>query len=43
MYTDPSVVAEVILRNRKSLVTDATGNFIFRGQDTLLVKGSALR
>ncbi len=38
MYTDPSVVAEVILRNRKSLVTDASGAFIFRGQDTLLIE-----
>ena len=38
MYSDPSVVAEVILRNRKSLVTDASGSFIFRGQDTLLVE-----
>ena len=33
-FTDPSVVAEVVLRNRKSLVTDAQGNFLFRGQDT---------
>ncbi|HXG81312.1 MAG TPA: DEAD/DEAH box helicase [Sphingomicrobium sp.] len=31
---NPAVVAEVILRNRKSEVTDAEGNFIFRGQDT---------
>ncbi len=38
MYSDPSVVAEVILRNRKSLVTDAGGEFIFRGQDTHLVE-----
>ena len=38
MYTDPSVVAEVILRNRKSLVTDASGAFIFRGQDTHLIE-----
>ena len=38
MYSDPSVVAEVILRNRKSLVTDASGNFIFRGQDTHLIE-----
>ena len=34
IYTDPSVVAEVVLRNRKSQVTDASGNFLFRGQDT---------
>ena len=38
MYADPSVVAEVVLRNRKSQVTDASGNFIFRGQDTNLVE-----
>ena len=38
MYTDPSVVAEIILRNRKSLVTDAAGKFIFRGQDTHLIE-----
>lgn len=34
MFTDPSVVAELVLRNRKSQVTDARGNFLFRGQDT---------
>ena len=34
MFTDPSVVAELVLRNRKSQVTDAQGNFLFRGQDT---------
>ncbi|MXZ90808.1 MAG: DEAD/DEAH box helicase [Chloroflexi bacterium] len=33
-FTDPSVVAEIVLRNRKSLVTDAQGDFLFRGQDT---------
>ena len=38
MHSDPSVVAEVVLRNRKSLVTDASGNFLFRGQDTNLVE-----
>ena len=38
MYADPSVVAEVVLRNRKSQVTDASGNFLFRGQDTNLVE-----
>ena len=38
MFTDPSVVAEVILRNRKSLVTDSNGKFLFRGQDTHLVE-----
>ena len=36
-FTDPSVVAEVVLRNRKSQVTDASGNFLFRGQKTHLV------
>ena len=38
IYSDPSVVAEIILRNRKSLVTDSSGKFIFRGQDTRLVE-----
>ena len=38
IFTDPSVVAEIVLRNRKSLVTDAYGNFLFRGQDTNLVR-----
>ncbi len=38
MFTDPSVVAEIVLRNRKSLATDANGNFLFRGQDTNLVE-----
>ena len=38
MFGDSSVVAEVVLRNRKSLVTDAAGNFLFRGQDTNLVE-----
>ena len=38
VFTDPSVVADVVLRNRKSLVTDANGKFIFRGQDTRLVE-----
>lgn len=38
MFGDPSVVAEVVLRNRKSQVTDAAGNFLFRGQDTNLVE-----
>lgn len=38
MWNDPSVVAEVVLRNRKSLVTDASGSFIFRGQETNLVE-----
>ena len=34
LFSNPSVVAEVVLRNRKSQVTDAEGNFLFRGQDT---------
>lgn len=38
MHADPSVVAEVVLRNRKSHVTDAAGNYVFRGQDTKLVE-----
>ena len=38
MYADPSVVGEVVLRNRKSQVTDAAGQFLFRGQDTKLVR-----
>ena len=38
MYTDPSVVSEVILRNRKNLATDSSGSFIFKGQDTHLVE-----
>ena len=38
MFTNPSVVAEVVLRNRKSLATDVDGNFLFRGQDTRRVK-----
>ena len=38
MFTAPSVVAEMVLRNRKSLVTDAQGRFIFRGQDTQRVE-----
>ena len=37
-FTDPSVVAEVVLRNQKSLATDTNGNFLFRGQDTHLVE-----
>ena len=38
MHVDPSVVAEVVLRNRKSQVTDASGSYVFRGQDTKLVE-----
>ena len=38
LFTNPSVVAEVVLRNRKSLATDVEGNFLFRGQDTRRVE-----
>ena len=38
IFTDPSVVSDVVLRNRKSQVTDASGNFLFRGQETHLVE-----
>ena len=37
VFTDPSVVADMVRRNRKSQVTDASGNFLFRGQETHLV------
>tara|TARA_R110002096_G_scaffold432240_1_gene648770 strand:+ start:203580 stop:206441 length:2862 start_codon:yes stop_codon:yes gene_type:complete len=33
---NPQIVSEVILRNKKSEVTDAEGNFIFNGHDTHL-------
>ena len=36
VFTDPSVVAEVVLRNQKSLTTDTNGRFLFRGQETHL-------
>lgn len=32
LEANPEIVGEIILRNRKSDVTDADGNFIFRGQ-----------
>ena len=38
LFSDPSVVAEIVLRNRKSQVTDAHGDFLFRGQDTRRVE-----
>lgn len=38
MFTNQAVIADVILRNRKSQTTDAHGNFLFRGQDTRLVE-----
>lgn len=31
LEAEPEIVGEIILRNRKSTVTDAEGNFIFRG------------
>ena len=34
IFSNPSLVAEIILRNRKSLVTNISGDFIFRGLDT---------
>ena len=36
-FRDPSVVADVVLRNRKSTVTDMNGRFIFKGQETHLI------
>ena len=38
IFLDQAVVSEVVLRNRKSQVTDAKGEFLFRGQDTRLVE-----
>ncbi len=38
MFADPSIVAEVVVRNRKSKVTDASGKLLFFGQDTHLVE-----
>ncbi len=37
IFLDQAVVSEVVLRNQKSQVTDAKGEFLFRGQDTRLV------
>ena len=34
IYTDPSVVAEVVLKNQKATVTDAAGGLLFKGQIT---------
>ena len=39
-FTDPSVIANMVLRNPKSQVTDARGKFLFRGQDTKCVRVS---
>ena len=38
IFTNRSIIADVILRNRKSQTTDSHGNFLFRGQDTRLVE-----
>ena len=38
VFTDPTVVSEVVLRNQKRLTTDADGKFLFRGQDTRLIQ-----
>ena len=38
VFTNPSVVSEVVLRNQKRLTTDADGEFLFRGQDTRLIE-----
>lgn len=32
---NPEVVGDIIIRNKKSRVTDADGNLLFRGHDTL--------
>ena len=37
VFMNPAVVAEVVLRNRKSAATDMNGRLIFKGQDTHLV------
>lgn len=34
VFTDPSIVADIVMRNRKSNATDASGDFLFRGQTT---------
>ena len=34
IFTDPSIVADIVMRNRKSNATDANGEFLFRGQTT---------
>lgn len=33
LESNPEIIAEMILRNRKTTVTDANGNFIFRGHE----------
>ncbi len=33
-FTNPAVIAGMVLRNRKSQATDMSGHFIFRGQDS---------
>ena len=37
VFSNPIVVSEMVLRNRKSQATDMTGNFIFHGQDSYRV------
>ena len=37
VFTDSSVVGEIVLRNDKSKVTNANGDLIFRGQDTNMI------
>lgn len=32
VFTDPSVISEIVLRNKKSLATDANGALLFHGQ-----------
>lgn len=34
LEADPEIVSEVVIRNRKARVTDASGNTIFNGHDT---------
>ena len=38
IYSNPTTVAEMVLRNQKRLAIDANGEFIFRGQDTRRVE-----
>ena len=37
VFTDSSVVGEIVLRNDKSKVTNANGDLIFHGQDTNMI------
>ncbi len=38
LRTEPKILRDLIIRNRKADVTDADGNFIFRGKDTHTVQ-----